>query len=89
MPHVGYCLACGMLRELDCGKCAQCRKDDAVRAARRGRCRNGAAMESPQGEATRGDPSQGATRGTRHTPRPDASESIRACSGAREGGNPA
>lgn len=34
--RVGYCLSCGMLRELDGGICRQCRKDDAVRAARRG-----------------------------------------------------
>ena len=76
MPRIGYCLACGRLRELACGKCAQCRKDDAVRAARRGQCRNGAAMANPQGEATQGGRSQGTTRGKHPTPRLIASESM-------------
>lgn len=89
MPHVGYCLACGMLRDLACGKCAQCRKDDAVRAARRGRCRNGASMANPPGGATQGDPSQGARRNMRPAPRPDVPESMGTCGGAREEGSPA
>lgn len=89
MPHVGYCLACGRLRELGCGKCAQCRKDDAVRAARRGHRRKGTAMANPQGAATQGDPSKVASRGRRPTPRHDAPKSRETSSGVREGGSPA
>lgn len=87
--RVGYCLACGMLRELACGKCAQCRKDDVVRAARRGRRRNGAAMANPQGEAPRGGHSQVVPRGRRPSPRPDALNPRETGSGPREGGGQA
>lgn len=87
--RVGYCLSCGRLRELACGKCAQCRKDDAVRAARRGRRRNGAAMANPQGEAPRGGHSQVVPRGRRPSPRPDALNPREASSGSREGGSQA
>ena len=27
----GYCLSCGMLRDIDGGACRQCREDEAVR----------------------------------------------------------
>lgn len=87
--RVGYCLSCGMLRELDGGICRQCRKDDAVRAARRGRRRNGAAMANPQGEAPRGGHSQVVPRGRRPSPRPDALNPREASSGSREGGSQA
>ena len=89
MPYVGYCLACGRLRELACGKCAQCRRDDAVRAARRGRCRNGVATANPQGQAPRGDRSQVVPRGRRPSPRPDALNPRETSSGSREGGGQA
>ena len=89
MPRVGYGLACGRLRELSCGKCAQCRKDDAVRAARRGRCLNGAAMANPQGQAPRGGHSQVMPRGRRPSLRPDVLNPRETGSGSREGGSQA